>query len=101
MVLATVRYAKDLDVDRPRTLPNRLEDLHDAHRSLGEVLRLRGDLHQAASAFRTAAAAKDEGQGKALRVAFFGGAVMGLSVAALGLLGLGVAAAPAGKFIRL
>ena len=38
---------------------------------------------------RTAAAAKDEGQGKALRVAFFGGAVMGLSVAALGLLGLG------------
>lgn len=29
---------------------------HDAHRSLGEVLRLRGDLHQAASAFRTAVA---------------------------------------------
>jgi K(+)-stimulated pyrophosphate-energized sodium pump len=38
---------------------------------------------------RTSAAANDEGQGKALRVAFFGGAVMGLSVAALGLLGLG------------
>ena len=38
---------------------------------------------------RTAAAAKDEGQGKALRVAFFGGAVMGLSVAALGLVGVG------------
>ncbi|HSG46224.1 MAG TPA: sodium/proton-translocating pyrophosphatase, partial [Longimicrobiales bacterium] len=38
---------------------------------------------------RTSAAAKDHGQGKALRVAFFGGAVMGLSVAALGLLGLG------------
>jgi K(+)-stimulated pyrophosphate-energized sodium pump len=38
---------------------------------------------------RTSAAAKDEGQGKALRVAFFGGAVMGLSVAALGLLGVG------------
>jgi K(+)-stimulated pyrophosphate-energized sodium pump len=39
---------------------------------------------------RTSAAAKDHGQGKALRVAFFGGAVMGLSVASLGLLGLGV-----------
>ncbi|RMH12626.1 MAG: sodium-translocating pyrophosphatase, partial [Gemmatimonadetes bacterium] len=39
---------------------------------------------------RTSAAANQEGQGKALRVAFFGGAVMGLSVAALGLLGVGV-----------
>src|SRR5690606_24574504 len=39
---------------------------------------------------RTAAAAKEEGQGKALRIAFFGGAVMGLSVAALGLLGIGI-----------
>ncbi len=38
---------------------------------------------------RTSAAANDEGQGKALRVAFFGGAVMGLSVAALGLAGIG------------
>jgi K(+)-stimulated pyrophosphate-energized sodium pump len=38
---------------------------------------------------RTSAAANQEGAGKALRVAFFGGAVMGLSVAALGLLGLG------------
>ncbi len=38
---------------------------------------------------RTSAAAKDEGQGKALRIAFFGGAVMGLSVAALGLIGVG------------
>jgi K(+)-stimulated pyrophosphate-energized sodium pump len=38
---------------------------------------------------RTSAAAKRDGQGKALRVAFFGGAVMGLAVAALGLLGLG------------
>ena len=34
---------------------------------------------------RTAAAANDEGQGKALRVGFFGGSVMGLRVAALGL----------------
>jgi K(+)-stimulated pyrophosphate-energized sodium pump len=38
---------------------------------------------------RTAAAAKESGSGKALRIAFFGGAVMGLSVAALGLIGLG------------
>ena len=39
---------------------------------------------------RTSAAASTEGAGKALRVAFFGGAVMGLAVAALGLIGLGV-----------
>jgi K(+)-stimulated pyrophosphate-energized sodium pump len=39
---------------------------------------------------RTSAAANQEGQGKALRIAFFGGAVMGLAVAALGLIGLGV-----------
>jgi K(+)-stimulated pyrophosphate-energized sodium pump len=39
---------------------------------------------------RTSAAAKEGGQGKALRIAFFGGAVMGLAVAALGLLGLGI-----------
>jgi len=39
---------------------------------------------------RTSAAAKDSGQGKALRVSFFGGAVMGLSVAALGLVGVGL-----------
>jgi K(+)-stimulated pyrophosphate-energized sodium pump len=39
---------------------------------------------------RTAAAAKESGSGKALRIAFFGGAVMGLSVAALGMVGLGV-----------
>ncbi len=39
---------------------------------------------------RTSAAANSDGQGKALRIAFFGGAVMGLSVAALGLLGIGV-----------
>ena len=38
---------------------------------------------------RTSAAASEQGQGKALRIAFFGGAVMGLSVAALGLLGIG------------
>ena len=38
---------------------------------------------------RTSAAANQAGQGKALRVAFFGGAVMGLSVAALGLAGIG------------
>ena len=39
---------------------------------------------------RTAAAANTEGMGKALRIAFFGGAVMGLAVAALGMIGLGV-----------
>jgi K(+)-stimulated pyrophosphate-energized sodium pump len=38
---------------------------------------------------RTAAAARESGAGKALRIAFFGGAVMGLSVAALGLIGIG------------
>jgi len=39
---------------------------------------------------RTAEAAKTYGQSRALTVAFFGGSVMGLSVASLGLLGLGV-----------
>ncbi len=39
---------------------------------------------------RTSAAAKTEGQGKALRIAFFGGSVMGLAVASLGLLGIGI-----------
>lgn len=39
---------------------------------------------------RTAAAAKERGQSEALLIAFQGGAVMGLSVAALGLLGLGI-----------
>ncbi len=39
---------------------------------------------------RTSWAAKDKGQGMALRVAFFGGSVMGLSVASLGLIGVGV-----------
>ncbi len=38
---------------------------------------------------RTAAAAKDEGRDAALMVAFMGGSVMGLSVASLGLLGVG------------
>jgi K(+)-stimulated pyrophosphate-energized sodium pump len=39
---------------------------------------------------RTTEAARTGGQGPALRVAFNGGSVMGLSVAALGLLGLGL-----------
>ncbi len=39
---------------------------------------------------RTAAAAKERGQSSALTVAFSGGAVMGMSVASLGLVGLGV-----------
>jgi K(+)-stimulated pyrophosphate-energized sodium pump len=38
---------------------------------------------------RTSAAAQESGQGKALRVAFFGGSGMGLAVAALGLIGVG------------
>jgi K(+)-stimulated pyrophosphate-energized sodium pump len=39
---------------------------------------------------RTSEAARESGQAKALRVAFGGGAVMGLSVASLGLLGIGL-----------
>ncbi|MFH1437886.1 MAG: sodium-translocating pyrophosphatase [Pseudomonadota bacterium] len=39
---------------------------------------------------RTAYAADKEGQGAALQIAFFGGSVMGLAVASLGLLGLGI-----------
>lgn len=39
---------------------------------------------------RTAAAAKDKGVAGALMIAFNGGAVMGLSVASLGLIGLGI-----------
>ncbi|KPK74969.1 MAG: potassium transporter [Gemmatimonas sp. SM23_52] len=39
---------------------------------------------------RTSEAARETGQGKALRIAFNGGAVMGLSVASLGLLGIGL-----------
>ena len=39
---------------------------------------------------RTSEAARSSGQARALRIAFDGGAVMGLSVASLGLLGIGV-----------
>ena len=39
---------------------------------------------------RTTIAAKDEGAAAALNVAFFGGSVMGLTVASMGLIGLGV-----------
>ncbi|MEE9441853.1 MAG: sodium-translocating pyrophosphatase [candidate division Zixibacteria bacterium] len=39
---------------------------------------------------RTAAAAKDSGQAGALKIAFTGGAVMGMSVASLGLIGVGI-----------
>lgn len=39
---------------------------------------------------RTAVAAKDQGASEALTVAFFGGSIMGLTVASMGLLGLGV-----------
>ena len=40
---------------------------------------------------RTAEAAAQSGQGKALSVAFFGGSVMGMAVASLGLLGIALA----------
>ncbi len=40
---------------------------------------------------RTTAAAKDEGEASALSIAFSGGAVMGMSVASLGLIGVGTA----------
>ncbi len=39
---------------------------------------------------RTANAAKESGRDRALSVAFYGGSVMGLSIASLGILGLGV-----------
>ena len=39
---------------------------------------------------RTATAAQDEGASQALTVAFFGGSIMGLTVASMGLLGLGI-----------
>jgi K(+)-stimulated pyrophosphate-energized sodium pump len=39
---------------------------------------------------RTTEAARDKGQARALEIAFDGGAVMGLAVASLGLLGLGI-----------
>ncbi len=40
---------------------------------------------------RTAEAARTDGQGKALMVSFNGGAVMGLSVASMGVIGVGIA----------
>jgi K(+)-stimulated pyrophosphate-energized sodium pump len=59
---------------------------------------------------RTSEAARSRGQGVALRIAFNGGAVMGLAVASLGLVGIGVVTAlvlrgsgagpTAGAFIR-
>ena len=48
------------------------------------------DLGLTAPKSRTAEAARDSGQGKALRLAFNGGAVMGLAVASLGLVGIGL-----------
>src|SRR5437867_10122024 len=39
---------------------------------------------------RTAEAARSKGRDKALAIAFFGGSVMGLTIAALGILGLGL-----------
>ena len=39
---------------------------------------------------RTAVAANEKGPGEALNIAFFGGSIMGLTVAAMGLLGVGI-----------
>ncbi len=39
---------------------------------------------------RTAVAASEKGAGAALNIAFFGGSIMGLTVAAMGLLGIGI-----------
>ncbi len=39
---------------------------------------------------RTAVAAKEKGASEALNIAFFGGSIMGLTVAAMGLLGVGI-----------
>jgi K(+)-stimulated pyrophosphate-energized sodium pump len=50
---------------------------------------------------RTSEAARSGGQGPALRVAFLGGSVMGLSVAALGLLGLGLVFMMMGRGLSL
>ena len=48
-------------------------------------------MHTATKAnVRTTTAASEKGSGAALNVAFFGGSIMGLTVAAMGLLGLGV-----------
>ena len=39
---------------------------------------------------RTAVAANDKGPAEALNVAFFGGSIMGLTVASMGLFGVGI-----------
>jgi len=39
---------------------------------------------------RTAVAARDQGPSEALNIAFFGGSIMGLTVAAMGLVGIGI-----------
>ena len=39
---------------------------------------------------RTAVAARDKGPSEALNIAFFGGSIMGLTVAAMGLFGVGI-----------
>jgi len=49
------------------------------------------------AAVRTSEAARSQGQSQALLVSFYGGSVMGLSVASLGLVGLGILYAIFGK----
>ncbi len=72
-------------------LENRMSSVAFLAGAIGSLLAgLFGMQAATLSNARTAEAAKTDGQGKALTVAFFGGSVMGLSVASLGLLGLGV-----------
>jgi len=72
-------------------LENRMSSVAFLSGAIGSLLAgLFGMQAATLSNARTAEAAKTYGQGRALTVAFFGGSVMGLSVASLGLLGLGI-----------
>ena len=72
-------------------LENRMSSVAFLAGAIGSLLAgLFGMQAATLSNARTAEAAKAYGQGRALTVAFFGGSVMGLSVASLGLLGLGI-----------
>ena len=72
-------------------LENRMSSVAFLAGAIGSLLAgLFGMQAATLSNARTAEAARVYGQGRALTVAFFGGSVMGLSVASLGLLGLGI-----------
>jgi K(+)-stimulated pyrophosphate-energized sodium pump len=73
------------------SLDNRMSSVAFLSGAIGSLLAgIFGMQAATLSNSRTAEAAKSSGQGKALTVAFFGGSVMGLSVASLGLVGLGI-----------